>query len=628
MLLVLEPLHQNALILKDTLEDMIYWRREAEIRKEAGKERAEILLKTDEAGIPYAEALVHGKDWAEINASPYRGPDEAVGRDPEDVATYKELEKVVDLERLFSDMRLSDALEEIRNAVDPALKMVVLWRDLVENADIDQDTPINMGPISATRLGTALELVLKSVSSGLAMAELGYVVENGVITIATKDSLPSKMETRVYDVSILLGQPAEYFNMEAMMGGGGGYGGGGYGGGGYGGGGYGGGGYGGGGYGGRGGYGGGGYGSGGYGRGGGGYGSGGYGRGGYGSGGYGSGGYGRGGYGSGGYGRGGGGYGSGGYGRGGGGYGSGGYGRGGYGSGGYGMGGMGGMGGYGMGGMGGYGMGGMGGMGEMGRMYRESNLTYLIQETIAPDSWYEAGGEGTITTYEGKKLIIYQTPEVHDEITKLLKEMRRSLGHQVSIEARFLTVTENFLEQIGFNLSGLDIDTGGKWWPVSITQSIPASPGTTKVPGSSLLSALEGFALGTGYGSTLDNLQLEFFLTAIQAHRDAKTLTAPKVTVLSGESATFSVQTQTVIAMPPTTLYSAGAPGTTGYPGYPGGTEMIPQLEIIPSGTVLNITPIITPDKKHVLLNIVTTMTDLLPLYYSYYHSGQEARTA
>jgi type II secretory pathway component GspD/PulD (secretin) len=112
----------------------------------------------------------------------------------------------------------------------------------------------------------------------------------------------------------------------------------------------------------------------------------------------------------------------------------------------------------------------------------------------------------------------------------------------------------------------------------------------------------------------MDNLQLSFFLTAIQAHRDAKTLTAPKVTVLSGESATFSVQTESVIAMPPTTYYSAGAPGTTGYPGYPGGTEMIPQLEIIPSGTVLNITPIITPDKKHVLLNIVTTMTDLLPL--------------
>jgi len=219
MLLVLDPQHDDALILKDTLEDMIYWRREAEVRKEASKQRAEMLLKTDEAGTPYAEELVHPKDWAEIVASPFRRPDEAISQDPADAAVYKQLDEIVDLTMFHPDMPLSKALDEIRIAVEPPLKIVVLWRDLIENADIDQDTKINMGPISAARLGTALELLLKSVSSGLAMAELGYVVENGVITIATKDSLPTKMETRVYDVTILLGRPADYYGMEGMNGG-------------------------------------------------------------------------------------------------------------------------------------------------------------------------------------------------------------------------------------------------------------------------------------------------------------------------------------------------------------------------------------------------------------------------
>ncbi|MHC4193604.1 MAG: hypothetical protein ACYSP9_05450, partial [Planctomycetota bacterium] len=268
MLLKLDPLHDDALILKDLLEDTIYWRHEAEVRKARSRETAELLLRTDETMIPYAEELQYAKDWDEIVSSPFRKLDETGFQDPADVATYRQLDEVVSLSSFSSSMRLEEAIEDVRDAVKPPLKIVVLWRDLDENADITEDTEINMGPISAARLGTALDLLLKSVSSGLAMAELGYVVENGVITVATKDSLPSKMETRVYDVTILLGQPAEYFGGGGMMGGPGmmmgggygGYGGGGYGGGGYGG--YGGGGYGGGGYGG---YGGGGYGGGGYG---------------------------------------------------------------------------------------------------------------------------------------------------------------------------------------------------------------------------------------------------------------------------------------------------------------------------------------------------------------------------
>ena len=46
-------------------------------------------------------------------------------------------------------------------------------------------------------------LRLQAVSGGF--ADIGYVVENGVITIATVQSLPSKLETRVYDITDLAG---------------------------------------------------------------------------------------------------------------------------------------------------------------------------------------------------------------------------------------------------------------------------------------------------------------------------------------------------------------------------------------------------------------------------------------
>ena len=593
MLVALDPLNNDALLMKELLEDTISFRKQLQVQKEADMERANILLQTDESAIPYAEELTYPRDWREISAK--RKPEEAFLQDPRDAAVYKQLEEVVDLSALSPQMPLGEAIELLRNAVDPRLKIVVLWGDLLENTDIDQTTPINMDPISAIPLRKALELMIESVAAGI--VDLGYVVSDGVITVATVETLPSKLVTRVYDVTILLGRPAEYYDMGMMgmggmgmgmggmgmgMGGGGGYGG--YGGGGYGGGGYGGGGYGGGGYGG------------------GGYGGGGYGGGGYGRGGYGGGGYGRGGYGGGGYG-----------GYGGGGYGGGGYGGGGYGGGGYGGGGYGGYGGGGYGG-GGYGMGmGMGsGMETAEREYRADNLIMLMQDTIEPDSWWETGtGEGTITAYQGRKLIVLQTPEIHTKIETLLSEMRKALGHQVAIEARFLVVTENFLEDIGLDVN-FRWRPGDKWHQFVVDQGSyeAVAPTGTKVPGS-LGGTVSGLSVGGGWGSSLDDLDVTFLLRAVEAHTDAKTLTAPKVTVLSGESATLQVMTDTVIALPPqvgTEVIPGGISGAAGLQSF------TPSFEILQTGTTLSITPIISPDRKHVLLNITTTLLDFLGL--------------
>jgi len=126
-----------------------------------------------------------------------------IEQDPADTGVYRQLDEIVDLSQLSPEMPFSEAIEELRNAVEPPLQVTVLWRDLIDNADIDQTTPIQVDAISAVPLKRVLENLLKSVSGGL--AELGYTVENGVITIATKDSLPPRnLETRVYDISGLI----------------------------------------------------------------------------------------------------------------------------------------------------------------------------------------------------------------------------------------------------------------------------------------------------------------------------------------------------------------------------------------------------------------------------------------
>ncbi len=124
-----------------------------------------------------------------------------------------------DPSRFSQNMPFGEAIDILRYSTSPPLNIVVLWRDLAEKAAIDKTTPIGMDGISGIPLGKHLELLLLSVSAG-SNAKLGYVVDKGVIIIATTESLPKKVSTRVYDITDLVAEPANYGwrNMMGPMG--------------------------------------------------------------------------------------------------------------------------------------------------------------------------------------------------------------------------------------------------------------------------------------------------------------------------------------------------------------------------------------------------------------------------
>ncbi len=123
------------------------------------------------------------------------------------LAAYRHLESIVDLSDLTPETSFSDAIDAIRNSLLFPLNIAVLWNDLLDNANIRRDTPINIDGLSGIRLGTGLENLLQAFS--VPDFELGYVVDCGVITIGTKESLPNNMETRVYDITGLGGSSNE-----------------------------------------------------------------------------------------------------------------------------------------------------------------------------------------------------------------------------------------------------------------------------------------------------------------------------------------------------------------------------------------------------------------------------------
>ena len=125
------------------------------------------------------------------------------------------------------------------------------------------------------------------------------------------------------------------------------------------------------------------------------------------------------------------------------------------------------------------------------RMVDMTPLVQLIATSIAPGTWQvhdgqggdltqsyglggafggDAGGDipqrpiGAITPFFlSISLIIRHTAEVHDQVADLLRQLRRLQDLQVSIEVRFITVQDNFFEQIGVDFDfQIQSDSVGK----------------------------------------------------------------------------------------------------------------------------------------------------------------------
>ncbi|OHB58533.1 MAG: hypothetical protein A2Y07_05005 [Planctomycetes bacterium GWF2_50_10] len=490
LLLAIDPHNEQATVMHRTLGDMVEFRKQLEVQAKINQQTMESMLEVDKANIPYSDEITYPKDWREISSRRVEGV--AAGSSPADAEVYKQLVKVVDLSRFSPDMTFGDAIEVLRTSVEPALRIVVLWKDLSENADITRNTQINMEPVSQVPVGKALDLLLRSVSGGL--VELGYLVEDGVITIATKTSLPEKLVQDSYDITDLL-DPAANFESDLTQ---------------------------------------------------------------------------------------------------------------------TGLGEITQSGGTG---------GGGGGGGGSNRQQSSSNrnqqdmtsetavatraqeVVNLIEQTIEPDKWVAAGGTGSMYIYAGKRLIVNQTPEIHKLIAKLIESLRSNLGQQVSIEARFLLVSEAFLEDIGVDADFI-INAGDHWDPIQVNQgSINNVTPTSSLAGSDALN------LRTGYGNIMDDLQASFLIKATQTHENTSSLEAPRVTVLSGESATMRV----TIDKSYVSNIEFEQSSTTG----DNPIQFITanqDISTLTSGVILNVTPTISADKKYVILRIQTNTTALLSL--------------
>lgn len=264
------------------------------------------------------------------------------------------------------------------------------------------------------------------------------------------------------------------------------------------------------------------------------------------------------------------------------------------------------------------------------------SLIDLIQTTVAPDTWQDVGGPGSISPFPTNlSLVISQTQEVHEQISDLLEQLRRMQDLQVTVEVRFITLNDNFFERIGVDFD-FDIDDKidgrrGVRFGQIVQQGDPTGDANEQLDIRDLRDRDSGkgvtvglaapnvfsadldipFRQGSfnlavpqfgGYDPTagaqlgfaiLSEIEAFFFIEAAQGDRRSNVLQAPKVTLFNGQYGIISDQSTSpfVISVIPVVGDFAAA--------------QQPVVTMVHEGTFLTVQPVVSQDRRFVRMTVI-----------------------
>lgn len=301
---------------------------------------------------------------------------------------------------------------------------------------------------------------------------------------------------------------------------------------------------------------------------------------------------------------------------------------------------------------GGGGMGGMGGpitLDDTPEVIVEAgSLAELIMSRVAPAKWDAA--LGTSIEERSGKLVVMQEPEVHRLIAQLLRAFRESQTLQVTVQARFIEVRDSFLEDIGIEFADIPRSTaaGPSWQNVwdNTNADIPSDIATSlsddhpfSIPfvsdepgllyynrttdpvgeydywvrstafnnrvypfGSRLpQDSPPGGAAGEGSGAVfqfrfIGNVYAQAILHAVKKEEKGDLLLAPKITMYNNQRAYIMSAVQRAYISD----YDIS------------GAVYDPVLSTIMTGTVLDVRPTVSHDRRYITMNMQPGTADHL----------------
>jgi Flp pilus assembly secretin CpaC/predicted TPR repeat methyltransferase len=268
------------------------------------------------------------------------------------------------------------------------------------------------------------------------------------------------------------------------------------------------------------------------------------------------------------------------------------------------------------------------------------NIGELITNNVDKTVWE---GGGSVEPVPPGTLVVKCPATTHVKVQQLLDGLRGAGGLQVSIETRFITVQDNFLQEVGADLRGLGDQTGGLGvpgrggvagpggviTPVTFDDVFFGSPGTPagggtgndtgvfysihKGRGDDVRARFENLydvALGkpgvltnsgglSFQGTYLDKTQVEVILRAVEKNDRATLVTAPRLTAFNGQRANVTIlNQQSYISDFDVEIAQASQIGD-------------PIVQVIRDGTILDLRPVVSSDRRFITMELRPTIAVL-----------------
>ncbi len=268
----------------------------------------------------------------------------------------------------------------------------------------------------------------------------------------------------------------------------------------------------------------------------------------------------------------------------------------------------------------------------------------LIESITGDDTSWE---NGSIQEYEPSlSLIIKQTEDVHSEIADLLKQLRKLNDLQVTVEVRYITITDDFFERIGVNFDMNFTNEGAKNKATITTEPDPLDPeqeievakGKNVVVGIATPGVFttdfnvpvtqNNYALATPqFGAydpnagislgfaILSDIQAYFFMNAAQGDSRTNVLQAPKVTIFNGQYGSVSDMTQTPFV---TSVVPVVADFSAAYQ---------PVIVILNEGSTMTVQAVVSSDRQYVRLTMNPVFSVITNKTNTFRFSGTDETT-
>jgi len=191
-IVAIDPMNNWAIEQKEMLDQFVVLLSERRIHKEMLEEEQKSLVAVREAQIPWYKELMYPRDWKELSMRRAASGAASFSESEADRAVRAKLK--TRLQKLdFDNIEFSDVIQFLRDV--SGLSIYVKWQAL-SAAGVEKATTvtIHLGNVTVEK---ALRVILDDVGG---VNPLGFIVEEGVVTITSNEDLQSRTITRVYDI--------------------------------------------------------------------------------------------------------------------------------------------------------------------------------------------------------------------------------------------------------------------------------------------------------------------------------------------------------------------------------------------------------------------------------------------